>query len=222
MSKDFIPEGNAEFRSYIVIAHDKLYTHPTKYDIPASVLNDYGSLYMDYLAADDKAENPDTATKGNRDERNRLRDELKKMWRQIVNEWIRFNSKISVPDKEVFHVYPRDDTRTPAKTPKDKGLARVKRLGAYEYEVTVVDETNLKRKLPEDATGSYLYLVVSEPGVVPEKIEDYRKLDFSSNANHTIVFPSEQLGMQGNVYVRYANQHGKEGPIGPVESFFIN
>jgi hypothetical protein len=88
--------------------------------------------------------------------------------------------------------------------------------------ITVVDEVSLKRKLPEDAAGTNLYLAVSEPGVVPERLEEYRKLDFSSNGRHVLDFVSSQLGMQGNVYVRYANRHGKEGPIGGVEGFFIN
>jgi hypothetical protein len=70
--------------------------------------------------------------------------------------------------------------------------------------------------------GSYIYLAVSEPGVLPENIDAYRKLAFSSNARHELRFSPSDLGRQANVYVRYANRHGKEGPAGPIETFSIN
>jgi hypothetical protein len=222
MRKIFIPQGHKEFRAYIVTSHDKLYGEPKYFGVPIAVLNAYGALYLDYLAKDDLAENPDTATKGNRDARNVARDLLEAAWRQIVNEWLRFSSSISVADKEVFHIYPRDLHPTPARTPKDKGLARIRRLGVCQYEITVVDEENLKRKLPADATGSYLYLCVTEAGVLPESFEAYRKLDFSSTAVHLLDFPSSQIRMEAHIYVRYANQHGKEGPRGEAETFVIN
>jgi hypothetical protein len=98
----------------------------------------------------------------------------------------------------------------------------VKRLGAFEFEVVVIDEKTSKRKLPAHATGSYIYLAISESGVLPEGIDAYRKLDFSSNARHELRFSPSEPGKQANVYVRYSNQHGKEGPAGPVETFFIN
>jgi hypothetical protein len=92
----------------------------------------------------------------------------------------------------------------------------------FEYEITVVNERTSKRKLPEHAAGSYIYMAVSEMGVIPEDTDAYRKLDFSSNARHRLRFNPSDLGRQANVYVRYASRGGKEGPAGPVETFFIN
>jgi hypothetical protein len=147
---------------------------------------------------------------------------LEKAWRQFLNESIRFNTRVGTADRAVFGLSPRDGIRTPVQTPKDTGIVSVKRLGAFEYKITVIDEKTSKRKLPAHAAGSYLYLTVSEPGVLPEGIETYRKLDFSSNAHHTLCFASSDLAKQANVYARYSNRHGKEGPAGPVETFLIN
>jgi hypothetical protein len=180
------------------------------------------TLYNDYIAKETLAANPDTATKGNREARDEARDALEKAWRQFLNESIRFNTAVSTADKAVFGISPRDGIRTPPQAPTATGIVNVKRLGAFEFEAIVIDEKNSKRKLPEHATGSYIYLEISEPGILPEDISTYRKLDFSSNAHHVLHFSPSELGKQANVYVRYSNQHGKEGPVGPVETFFIN
>jgi hypothetical protein len=95
-------------------------------------------------------------------------------------------------------------------------------VGQFEYEVTVFDEKTGKRKLPEFASGSYLYLAVSEPGVMPEGMEAYRRQEFSSTARHILHLASSDLAKQANLFARYANRHGKEGPAGPVETFLIS
>jgi hypothetical protein len=179
-------------------------------------------LYNDFIAKDTTAANPETATKGAREARDEAHKKLEKAWRQFLNESIRYNTSVSTSDKEVFGISPHDDIRTPALTPTDAGNVNVKRLGAFEYEAIVIDEKTSKRKLPPHATGCYLYLAISEPGVLPEDIDAYRKLDFSSNSRHELHFSSSDLAKQANVYARYANQHGKEGPAGPIETFLIN
>ncbi|MDR1198957.1 MAG: hypothetical protein LBK94_08130 [Prevotellaceae bacterium] len=222
MSKDAIPKTITGFTEYIKIAYQKASVNLGAYGISPAKFAVITTLYNDYIAKEALAANPDTATKGNREARDEAHDALEKAWRQFLNESIRFNTAVSTADKEVFGISPRDGIRTPPQAPTDTGIVNVKRLGAFEFEATVIDEKTSKRKLPEHATGSYIYLAISELGVLPEDIDAYRKLDFSSNARHELHFSPSDLGKQANVYVRYSNQHGKEGPVGPVETFFIN
>ena len=222
MYKTVIPDTITGFKEYVVIAYLKAAENLESYGITPSKFAIITTLYNDYITKENAAANPDTATKGARDARDKATKDLLKAWRQFLNESIKFNTLVSLPDKEVFGIFPGDDTRTPAKTPTDTGNIDINRLGAYEYEVIVIDAKTLKRKLPPDATGSYIYLTVSEPGVVPEDLTIYRKLDFSSNARHILDFTPAELGKQANVFARYSNRHGQEGPIGPIETFLIN
>ncbi|MDR1223081.1 MAG: hypothetical protein LBL07_09445 [Tannerella sp.] len=222
MAKNFIPRVTAEFTAYIKISYQKALANLTAYGIPAAKFAVITLLYGDYMAKEALAANPETATKGNLDAHNEARDKLEKAWRQFLNECIRFNTSIGTADRAVFGISPRDGIRTPAQTPTATGSVTVKRLGTFEYEITVIDEKTSKRKLPEYAAGSYLYLSISEPGILPEAIDAYRKLDFSSGVRHKLRFSSSELARQANIYVRYANRHGKEGPAGPVETFLIH
>jgi hypothetical protein len=87
-----------------------------------------------------------------------------------MDECIWFNTSVSIADKEVFGISPRDDIRTPVRTPTATGNVDAKRRGAFEYEAIVIDEATSKRKLPAYATGSYIYLPISEPDVLSEDI----------------------------------------------------
>jgi hypothetical protein len=222
MSKNFIPRTIMGFTEYIKTAYKKASVNLSAYGISPEKFAVITPLYSDYITKEALAANPETATKGNRKARDTARNVLEKAWRQFLNESIRFNTLIGTADRSVFGIPPRDGIRTPVQTPKDTGIVKVKRLGAFEYEATVIDEKTLKRKLPAHAAGSYLYLAVSEPGVAPEGIEAYRKLEFSSSARHTLHLASSDLAKQANNFVRYSNRHGKEGPAGPVETFLIN
>jgi hypothetical protein len=222
MAKEFIPGGNAEYREYMIESQARISRSKTEYKIPNEAVADISSLIVDYLTKDATASNPDQATKANRDARDAARKILTKEWRVFANKWLRYNDNISIADKEAFHIYPRDTTHTPAKKPKDKGIINVERLGAYEYEITVVVDKTGKRKLPEDATGSYLYLAVSEPGTVPENVNTYQRQKFSSNSRHILYLSPDDLARQANVFARYSNRHGMEGPAGLIVSFLIN
>ena len=222
MSKKTVPATITGFKTYIVIAYQKASVNLNVYGISSAKFSVITPLYNDYIAKDNIAANPETATKGAREARDEASKKLKKAWLQFLNESIEYNTLVSTADKEVFGISPGDDTRTPAKRPEDTGNLDVKRLGAFEYEAIVIDEKTSKRKLPPNATGSYIYLAISESGALPEDISEYRKLDFSSNSRHELRFSPSDLGKQANVYARYSNHHGQEGPPGPIETFLIN
>lgn len=222
MEKSGIPQTITGYTEYIKIAYQKANVNLSAYGISSTKFSVITPLYNDFITKEALAANPDTATKGNRAARNEAWRKLNKAWLQFLNESIRYNTAVSTADKEVFGISPRDDVRTPEQTPTATGNVDVKRLGAFVYEAIVIDEETSKRKLPQHAKGSYLYLAISEPGILPEDIDTYRKLDFSSNSRHEMRFPSTDLGKQANVYARYSNRHGKEGPPGPIETFIIN
>lgn len=222
MSKNSIPKTIAGFTEYIKIVYQKALTNLSDYGIPAEKFAVVTPLYNDFITKEALAANPETATKSNRVARDEARSMLEKTWRQFLNECIRFNTAVSTADKAVFGISPHDGIRTPVKPPTATGIAKVTRMGAFEYEVIVIDAENSKRKLPENASGSYIYLAVSEPGVLPENIEGYRRMEFSSGSRHELRFPSSDLGKQANIYICYANRHGKEGPAGRIETFLIN
>jgi hypothetical protein len=221
MPENLFPTTIAGFTEYIKIAYAKAQNNLSKYGISSAKLTPVTPLYNAYIQAEAVAANPETATTGARHARDDAGDALKKEWRKFLNENIRYNSSVPVADLDVFGIRERDTTRTPAGVPDKVPALSIKQVGVRRYEVEVLDGETGKKKKPQYATGSYIYLAVTEPGEEPKHESEYRKLDFSSNCHHVVEFPLEQLAKQANIYARYSNAHGKEGPEGIAEAVII-
>jgi hypothetical protein len=131
-------------------------------------------------------------------------------------------SGVPAADLEVFGIKRPDDVRTPAGVPDAIGLVSLKQVGAFRFEGHVLDSATGKPKNPLHATGSYLYVAITDMDKEPEHEDEFHKRDFASNNKHVLEFHREQKGKQAHVYARYSNQHGKEGPEGPTEVVVIS
>ena len=221
MSNDFIPRTITGFTEYINIVYVKAQNNLSAYGINPDKFAPITPLYNTYIAKEAIAANPETATTGARRARDEARKALEPAWRMFLNENIRYNSAVSAEDLEVFGIKERDTTPTKTGIPDIVPALTIKQVGVRRYETEVLDSTTGKKKKPKYATGSYIYLAVTEPGKMPEHENEYRKLDFSSNCKHVLEFPIEQLAKQANVYARYSNAHGKEGPESLTETIII-
>jgi hypothetical protein len=222
MAENIFPRPIADFTEYIKIAYAKAQNSLSTYGVSPDKLAPVTPLYTAYVQAEAVAANPETATTGARRTRNEARKALEPAWRKFLNECIRYNSAVPAADLEVFRIRKRDTTKTPAGIPDTIGIVSVKTVGARRMEVEVLDSETGKKKKPPYATGSYIYVAITEPGQAPKHESEYRKLDFSSNCHHVVEYPLEELAKQANIYARYSNAHGKEGPKGPVESVIIS
>jgi hypothetical protein len=222
MGKSFIPASIAKFTEYIKVAFKKAEDNLPNYGIGSDKLDEVRPFYDRYIAAEATAADPDTATTGHRRERDEAREALGPRWRKFLNACIRYNTLVSEADLEVFGIKRNDDVRTPAGIPDEIGLVSLKRVGAYRFEAHVLESATGKPKNPLHATGSNLYVAVTDLNKEPEHADEFHKRDFASNNKHVLEFHIEQKGKQAHVYARYSNAHGKEGPEGPTEVVVIN
>jgi hypothetical protein len=222
MGKNFIPASIAKFTEYIKIAFKKAQDNLPVYQVAPDKLEAVRPAYDRYIAAEAVAANPDTATTGARRERDDAKKALDPLWRGFLNANIRYNALVPAADLEVFGIKRGDDVRTPAGVPDAIPTVLLKRVGAFRFEAHVLDSATGKLKNPLHATGSYLYVAITDIDKEPERKDEFRKRDFSSNNKHVLEFLMEQKGKQANVYARYSNPHGKEGPEGSTEVVVIS
>jgi hypothetical protein len=221
MGKNTFPTTIAGFTEYIKNAYTLAQTKLSVYGIAPDRLTPVTPLYNTYIEKEAIASNPATATTGARRARDEAKEALESEWRGFLNENIRYNSLVPVEDLDVFGIKKRDTTPTKVGVPDAVPAVTVKQQGVRRYEIEVLNSATGKKKKPQYATGSYIYLAVTAPGVSPANENEYRKLDFSSTCHHVLEFPIEQLAKQANIYARYSNSHGKEGPESLVETAII-
>jgi len=133
---ELFPNSIAGFTEYIQIAYKKAFNNMQAYGYPPANIQVVTPVYEEYLKAEAMAADPDTATAGARRERDKKSVQLKKLWRNFLNENIRYNSNVSTADLDVFGIKPRDTTSTPAQAPTAVGVTAATRLGKFKYEVT--------------------------------------------------------------------------------------
>ncbi|MDR2466748.1 MAG: hypothetical protein LBD35_05080 [Prevotellaceae bacterium] len=221
MADKLFPETIAGFTEHMKIAHSKMQANLSAYGIDPAKFEAITSLYETYSEKAAVAANPDTATTGARRARDAARDALEHGWRKFLNEYVRYNSAVPIEDFEVFRIKPRDYTPTRVGVPDTVPVLSIKEVGTRRYEIEIFDGKIGGKKKPKHAAGSYIYVAITEPGTAPAHQDEYRKTDYSSTCRHVLEFPLEQLAKQANIYARYSNSHGKEGPESVVETIII-
>jgi hypothetical protein len=216
-----IPQGHAAFTEYMEYCYPKVEINLSAYGIDPAKFTPLTNDYNAFLAAEKTAVNPETATSPAIHERNRLQKKLEGTWRTFRNENLRYNTLVSDEDKESFGIKISDGTRHSAGVPTDTGTATPIRRGTCEFEIQVREEKTGKLKNPAHASGSNLYLAVGAIGESPA-FSDYHRVSFESDNTHELFLRHEDVGKQANIFARYSNPHGKEGPEGPVNTFVIN
>jgi hypothetical protein len=222
MGRNFIPASIAKFTAYIKAAFKKAQDNTEVYGIDPANVAAIEPPYNRFVTAEALAANPDTATTGHRRERNAAQKELELKWRAFLNANIRFNKLVPEADLEVFGIKPSDTTRTPAGTPDAVPAVTLNRASAFRFEALVMDSATGKTKNPLHAAGSYLYVAITDMDKEPEREDDFHKRDFATSNKHVLEFTREQKGKQANVYARYSNARGKEGPKGATETVLIS
>ncbi|MDR3245116.1 MAG: hypothetical protein LBT50_01635 [Prevotellaceae bacterium] len=212
--KTIIPRGYAAFAEFIVPAYQKAVATTLVYGISPEMIAAITPSYDAFIAAEAVATNPETATSAARKHRDHCRKTLESDWRNFLNECIRFNKLVGDVDLAVFGIIEVDSNPSTVGIPVATPSIVVNRLGAFSFEVRVLDSKTGKPKKPENANGSYLYVAVTEIGQQPAHVDDYRERDFSSDNKHVLEFMNEQVGKQAHVFARYSNAYGKEGPRG--------
>ncbi|MDR0348397.1 MAG: hypothetical protein LBH90_02750 [Tannerella sp.] len=222
MGKNYIPRGIAQFTEYIQISVKKVRNSLVAYAIAPEKLKPVEDALHTFVIAEALAANPDTATTGRRRERDNAMNKLTLLWRNFVNANIRYNDLVPEADRAIFGLKPKDTTPTPVGVPDRVPAISIRHEGAYRFEVHVLDNVTGKIKNPPHASGSYLYVAVTELNHTPQHGDEFRKCSFSSNNKHVLLFRMDQKGMQASIYARYSNVHGKEGPEGLAKVIVIS
>jgi hypothetical protein len=197
MPENLLPRTIAGFTEYLKIAYAKALNSLNVYGVSPDKLTSLMPLYNAYVQAEAIAANPETVTTGACRTRDEARKVLEPAWRKFINECIRYNSAVPAADLEVFRIKECDTTRTRAGIPDKIAIVSVKTVGARRPEVDVLDSETGKKKKPQYAAGSYIYVAVTESGQTQQHESEYRKLDFSSRCRHTVEFPLEQARKTG-------------------------
>ncbi|MDR1699303.1 MAG: hypothetical protein LBR75_05730 [Prevotellaceae bacterium] len=218
MYKLTIPRGIAEFTEYIKNAYDKVNSKLTNYKIDAEAFKPVTSVYNDYIAAEAKAADPEYATRGNRDDRNLLRQELEKVWRVFLGANIRYNTRVSVADMAVIGFTPSAGG-TPTPVPATEPVVKVDFSKEQQHTIHFSDGELSGRAKPDGVHGAEIWAKTG--GEAPMDDSEFRFLAVDTASPYSQRFDLNERGEKAYYRLRWVNTRGETGPWSAVVSAVI-
>ncbi len=218
MYKLTIPRAIAQFTEYIKNAHDKVSQKIENYKVPPEALKSVTALYSDFIAAAAKASDPEYATKGNRDDRNRLRLELETEWRMFLNANIRFNTRVSVSDMAVIGFTPKMGS-SPVPVPATKPVATVDFSQGQQHTIHFSDGELSGRAKPAGVHGAEIWTKIG--GEMPTDDSEFSFVAVDTASPYVMQFNLSDTGKKAYYRLRWVNSRGETGPWSSVISAVI-
>jgi hypothetical protein len=140
--------------------------------------------------------------------------------RDFANSSIRFNKKMSDPQKLVFGIHPADKTPTHHLPPSSQPDTAVENTpNHFEHKVRALNHATGDTAKPEDAYGvRYAWQVGGEK---PVSGADLGKTKFSRKTTHIVTHTEADKGKTAYYATCYENSKGDTGPWSPVEEAVI-
>ncbi len=218
MYKLTIPRGIAQFTEYMKNAYAKAYSKLTNYKIDAEALKPVTSVYNDFIAAEAKASDPEYATRGNRDNRNRLHEELESIWREFLNANIRYNSRVSVADMAVMGFTPSTGS-APVPVPATQPVVTIDFSKEQQHTINFSDEELSGRAKPDKVHGAEIWAKIG--GAAPTDDSEFHFVAVVTASPYLMSFNLSEIGEKAYYRLRWMNAHGETGPWSTVASAII-
>jgi hypothetical protein len=221
MLENIFPTSIQDFTEYFKAAVSKAEANMEAYKILPEKLAAVMPYYAAYTRALAVASDPGTVTTSARRARDRARKALKPVWRAFLDENIRHNPLVPGADLEVFRLQGLDRSGVTPAIPGSVPEVSVMYASAKRLEVEVIEHETGKKWKTRPAVGSFIYVAFTAAGEAPASEEEYRRQEVSRHCRHVVEFPFEQMARQVNIFARYVNSRGEEGPRSAVKTIII-
>ncbi|MDR1340847.1 MAG: hypothetical protein LBK58_12450 [Prevotellaceae bacterium] len=219
MSNDYIPQSDRIFLSWEKNLFACITANAHRWNLDPSSWSHIDppmiSAYEDALA---KVRHPNSGAV-DKLRKNGIRDILKKETRQFVNEYLRYNSRISNEDRINMGMPVRDLKPTPVHKPDTVPEAMVKLTLPGVIELHVVDSKSGRRAKPKGVHGYEIKWAVLEEPVT--RLAQLTESSFSTRSTFRMTFSSEQRGKKLSFALRYENTRGEKGPWSKIMTAYI-
>jgi hypothetical protein len=189
------------------------------FQIAESDVKDLTAAKSKYDLAEERAANPDLASRADRLERDEREAEYKQEIRRVVNEHIRFNSRVSDYDKQALMLTVPDGTHTPAPVPVTHPVIKIDFSEPMRHTLHIADEEKDGKAKPAGVKECEIWYKVADEE--PAQLDDLHYAGSSSKATFLVHFDVPQRGKKVWYNARWVNTRGEKGPWGEFENAFV-
>ncbi|EIP97274.1 hypothetical protein OpiT1DRAFT_01707 [Opitutaceae bacterium TAV1] len=207
---DYIPRKESVFHTWQETFAAYLLANMTRFGFTTEVLENLMALQATWRDAWDAANNPATRTKAAIDTKDAALAAYKAGIRAFVNEYLTYNHKVTVADRDNMGLPIHDTEPTPVPVPQTVPQCTVTMPVARRLAIAIGVAGHPRRKKEEGAHGTELRWVISE--TQPASLDQFLHSEFVTHSPLLLDFDESQRGKRIWFIARWENTRGQKGP----------
>lgn len=217
---DYIPQADAVLNVWQFNLIDYLSENAVAWGIPAEVVTSLRANQARWTAAYDKANNKQNRTAPDVVSKNEAHDDLIKEIRDVVQQWLVRNPKVTDADRVRMGVTVRSTNHTVVPAPDSFPVGSVDFSLRLQHSISFYDQASAHSNAkPEGVTGCEIYLKAD--GEAPKSVEEMNFQGTCSASPFMVKFENAKAGKTAWYWLRWVNRKGETGPWSTVVNAMI-
>ena len=217
---DYIPKTDAKYNVWQSNLIFIILENATAWGIPEEVVALLQAAQANWNAAYDKASNKQNRTLADVVTKNEAGDDFTKAIRDVAQQWLVRNPKVTDGDRVRMGITIRSNSRTPVPAPESFPVGSVDFSVRLQHTISFYDQASAHSNAkPEGVTGCEIYLKAD--GEAPKSVEEMNFQGTCSASPFVVKFEAAKIGKIAWYWLRWVNRIGEPGPWSTAISAMI-
>jgi hypothetical protein len=217
---DYIPKTDAKYNVWQSNLIFIILENATAWGIPEEVVALLQAAQANWNAAYDKASNKQNRTLADVVTKNEAGDDFTKAIRDVAQQWLVRNPKVTDGDRVRMGITIRSNSRTPVPAPESFPVGSVDFSVRLQHTISFYDQASAHSNAkPEGVNGCEIYLKAD--GEAPKSVEEMNFQGTCSASPFVVKFEAAKIGKIAWYWLRWVNRKGEAGPWSPVVSAMV-
>lgn len=217
---DYIPSIEADLNVWQFNLIEFITANATAWGIPPEEVAALKASQARWTAAYDKASNKQNRTAADVQTKNDARASFTKDIRDMVQQWLARNSKVTDADRVKMGINVRTGSHTSTPAPETFPIGTIDFSIRMQHSITFYDQMSAHSNAkPEGVSGCEVYMKIG--GDAPKSVDEMHFQGTCSASPYVVKFTAAQAGNTVYYWLRWVNRKGETGPWSTVISAMI-
>ena len=218
---DYVPKTDAKYDDWQFNLIEIIIENATLWGVPPEVVTSLKANQARWAAAYGKASNKQNRTSADVITKDQAGDDFTKEIRNVVQQWLVRNPKVSDGDRVRMGISVRNNTRTPVPPPSTFPIGSIDFSLRLQHTISFSDQASAHSNAkPEGAIGCEIYVKVGAEA--PKNVEEMNFLGTCTASPFLMKFDSTKVGETAWYWLRWVNRKGETGPwSAPISAMIV-
>ena len=208
---DYIPKNDAEFDIWQGNLIEIASANAEGWGIPPEVMRTAVGQQARWVSAFAKTSNKQNRTLADITAKKEAEEDYSKTLRDLVQQWLARNPKVSDADRVRMNITVRNNTHTPVPPPESFPVGTVDFSVRLQHTISFYDQGSAHSNAkPEGVSGCEVYLKVD--GDAPKSVDEMHFQGTCSASPFVVKFDAAKVGKTAYYWLRWVNRKGEAGP----------